>query len=339
LLRSETPYVALDFGHWTGLVYVAAQGQDGPSSPDNDIQTRFINIPLGVKRLGVVNFNGIVIFGFAPPPPNSLASFHPVDLFLVNNHRGGEIYINTVSALHIHATGTNGPQILHADADMITVDRDGDVNLQHSSSFATTMDASAATGSCILSVLSDRSVTVTAGRGFHNTITTNGNSDRIDFLKDHTGRNTYIPLNFSIPVGVATTPYGLGGISVTDDSLNAQAIQIKNFIPTLDKIDFRKMKPIPTLPYELAITHEDLSSQPTLKAAAEFAAAHNAHKGKHTINVFQYKCTNEDVRSTYVFNDQSGDQQIGYGDGLIKLVGVSNRGSTDFVTLSEFITP
>jgi hypothetical protein len=193
LLRSETSGVALDFGRWTGLVYVEARGQDGPSSHD-DIQTRFIGIPLGVKQLGVVNFNGIAFFEFAPPPPNSVAS-HSVDLFLVNNHKGGEIHIDSVSDLHIHATGTNGPQILHAPASMITVDRDGDVNLQHSSLNATTVDASAATGSLTLSVLSYRGVTITAGRGYLNAVTTNGFNDTIDFLEGHSGQNTYIPLS------------------------------------------------------------------------------------------------------------------------------------------------
>jgi hypothetical protein len=199
---------------------------------------------------------------------------------------------------------------------------------------ATKIDASAATGSGMLSILSDHAVTITAGRGVYNEITTNCFGDRIDFLKNHTGRNTFVPLHFNIPAGVNT-----GGLALTDDSLNAQATQIKNFAPGLDKIDLRKLKmPISSLPYELAITHEDLSGQPTLKDAAERAASHNAHQGKHTITVFQYKCHNEQVRSTYLFNDQSGNQKFEYGDGLIKLVGVSSHGPADFVTLSEFIT-
>jgi hypothetical protein len=78
------------------------------------------------------------------------------------------------------------------------------------------------------------------------------------------------------------------------------AIKISNFIPTQDKIDFRHV--FSPYPMALAVTHEDLNGQKTLKAAAELAAAHNARLGAQTINVFQYR------GATYVFNDWSGDQ-------------------------------
>jgi hypothetical protein len=143
LLRSVTSKTALDFSDWTGLTYVEAHGQNGPFSQnsqdqfDDNIVTRFTNIPLTVTQLGVTNFNGNAVFEFAPPAPNSL-SMRTVDLFLDSNALKGEIYIDSASVLHIHATGTNGPRVLHADfTNMIKVDGNGDVALQHTSSLAT----------------------------------------------------------------------------------------------------------------------------------------------------------------------------------------------------------
>lgn len=323
LLSSEAPDLALNLSNWRGLTYVEARGENGSFSTTSNKKTRFINIPLAVKQIGVANFNGIAVFEFAPPPPNSVA-FHPVDLFLDSNSIGGEIYVDSTSALHIHATGYNGPQILHAGSTgLITVGGRGDAELHHSSSLATTIDASAATGSLTLTALSPLGVKITAGRGYLNAVTTNGNhNDTIDFLKNHLGHSTYIPLSVSRLIPAFT------GINMTDVGLDALAIKINNFIPTQDKIDLRKSL---LSPYALAITHENLDGQGSVRAAAETAAAHNAHLGHSTLNVFQYK------GSTYVFFDYSGDQKLDMGDGLIKLVGVSSRGPNDFVTADEFI--
>jgi hypothetical protein len=335
LLESLNPNVQLDFQNWPGLNYVEATPRSwrfikgAPSYPKSPI-TEFINIPIDAK-LGVANFDATAKFHFAPPPPNSL-SFYPVDLFLDSN-TGGSVYINNVPTLHIHATGTNKAQVLYADAvAKITVDGNGSIDLQHSSSLAMTIDGSAITGSFTFSELSTHSVIIKAGRGSQNKIATNCNSgDEIDFLAGHSGHCTYIPLiNFRNLSPPPATSHSVSGIDLTHTaSLDALAIKIYNFIPTQDKIDFRRL--FSPYPMALAVTHESLNGQPSLKAAAELAAAHNARLGKQTINVFQYK------GSTYVFNDWSGNQKIDSGDGLIKLVGVSSHGPQDFVTPSEFI--
>jgi hypothetical protein len=159
-------------------------------------------------------------------------------LFLDSN-TGGSVYVDNVSTLHIHAFGTNGAQVLYAHVPTIAVDGNGSINLQHSSSVAMTIDASAMTGSFIFSELSTRSVTITAGQGSQNTITTNCNSgDIIDFLAGHPGQGTYIPLYFSNLSVPPATSNSVSGINLTDDaSLDALAIKVYNFIPTQDKID------------------------------------------------------------------------------------------------------
>jgi hypothetical protein len=337
LLESLNPHVQLDFRNWTGLSYVEAAHRVPPFYPVHTPHpnvgkpiTEFINIPIDAE-LGVANFNDTAKFQFVPQPPNSIA-FYPINLFLDNN-TGGSIYITNDLRLplHIHAIGTNGAQVLHADVATITVHGNGNINLQHSSSVAMTIDASAMTGSFVFSELSTHSVKIKAGSGSQNKVTTNCNSgDQIDFLKGHSGHGTYVPLmNFRNLVPPAPTySSSVSGIDLTQDVvLDALAIKISNFIPTQDKIDFRHV--FSPYPMALAVTHEDLNGQKTLKAAAELAAAHNARLGAQTINVFQYR------GATYVFNDWSGDQKIDYGDGLIKLVGIGD--AKVFVTPSEFI--
>ena len=262
LLRAEKQQAQLDFSRWTGLTYLEAHGLDGVSP---DTLTDFFNIPNGTK-IGISDFKGEVIFLFAPPPANARRRARrrraAVDLSLYN--AGGRVYLHKIAVINIHSTEWIASfLILDASwARLITV-QGTTVDIQHSSFVSSsqvpllTVDASAATGNITWRELSTHKVTIRAGRGDFNKITTNGNAgDLIDFLAGHSGHNTYIPLNLKNITHGANITQTIG--------LEALVVQILNFAPHQDTIDFRNLKisgPHPR--YEVVITHENLE-QPAL---------------------------------------------------------------------------